>query len=346
MEPKALTWWDAIDKLPQIETWQDWGEIFLDVPTWAPVVTEICRRAGLPCRTITAGYPGSNAVFIANASDPEARVVVKIYAPLCPEDYDFEREIHPLLSQIPELGAPRLIAHGVLASQTRWPYVVLSFVPGEPIREVRDEISDGNLMQIAADLGHRVRALHAIPPAMVTSLDATIDGWRRYVAQQVPRTIKALRRESDLPNRLLAQIPAFVDDVLAPSPRGGATSLQRELVLVSGDITADHVLLIVKDGAWCISGLIDFADARVAPPDYEWVPLWFSAFDRDAAAFDAFLRAYDPALCLDAAFYRRALAFTFLHEFGASIIAQTLPPRVQHKLEDVEDLLAALWQQA
>jgi hygromycin-B 7''-O-kinase len=361
IEQDTLAWQDAIDKLPRIETWHDWGEIFLDVPTWAPLVREICRRVSFPCRTIVPGYPGSNAVFIVNLSDPAHRVVVKIYAPLCSEDYEFERELHPLLAQIPELGAPMLLDHGVLASETRWPYVVLSFIPGEPIREVREAISDKNLMCIAADLGRRVRALHALPLDGVTSLDVTAASWLRYVRDQIPRTIKALNRESLLPQRLLGQIPAYVAEVLdaslcnraSPSARtlsesafhpGGCALSCDDLVLVSGDITEDHILLREVAGAWRISGLIDFADARIAPRDYEWVALWFGALDRDTGALSAFLHTYDPKIKLDAAFYRRALAFTLLHEFGALIIVETLPRRLQAKITGMDELLEMLWQ--
>ena len=209
----ALRWQDAIDKLPEIETWSDWGAIFLDVPTWAPLVEEICRRATLPCHTIQTGYPGSNAVFIVNAALPGARAVVKIYAPLCREDYDFEREMHLLLARGPELGAPRLLAHGVLVSETRWPYVVLSYVPGEPIREVRDQLSEADLMAVAADLGRRVRILHAMSSDAVPSLDPTLAGWQAYVDAQVPRVVRELRRETSLPDRLLRQIPGFVAEV-------------------------------------------------------------------------------------------------------------------------------------
>lgn len=340
----TISWQDAVDKLPEIKTWDAWGEIFLDVPTWAPLVREISRRAGLPCRTITAGYPGSNAVFIVNVADLGTRAVVKIYAPLAAEDYAFEREIHQLLEQVPELGAPALLDHGVLSSETSWPYVVLSFVPGEPIRDVRDEIPDDDLLRIAADLGCRVRALHGVPLYAVTSLDPTVAGWERYVAQQVPRTVKALRRETELPHRLLNEIPAFVGDVLDRSGDLGGTMSDGGLVLVSGDITEDHVLLVEADLTWRISGLIDFADARVAPSGYEWVALWFGALDRDPAALEAFFQGYDDAVRLDLAFHRRALAYTFIHEFGALIIAQTLPRRVQRQLQDMDELLMALWQ--
>ena len=48
--------------------------------------------------------------------------------------------------------------------------------------------------------------------------------------------------------------------------------LQR--VLVNGDLTKDHVLLAERDGGWFISGLIDFGDARIGHPYYDFaIPL-------------------------------------------------------------------------
>ena len=332
----SLTWQDAVDKLPEVKTWDDWGEIFLDVPTWRPLVEEICRRAGLPCHGIAAGYPGSNAVFIVNRKRPLQRAAVKIYAPFCHEDYAFEREIHVLLERTPELGAPRLMAHGVLESSSVWPYVVLSFVPGEPIRDVRDDINDRSLLGIAEELGRRLRHLHAIPLSTLSALDVTRAGWRRYTQQQIARTTAALSRETALPDRVINRVPEFVNTVLVEQGTP-------ELVLVSGDVTEDHVMLQRHGEAWAISGLLDFADARVAPREYEWVALWFSALDRDLSSLESFMRGYDPTQTLDQAFLRQGMAYTFLHEFGALIIAEVVPPRMARKIESIRDLQAELW---
>ena len=344
----SLPWQDAIDKLPAVKTWDDWGKIFLDVPTWAPLVQESCRRAGLPCHTIIAGYPGSNAVFVVNRQLPAQRAVVKIYAPFCREDYTFEREIHVLLERTPELGAPRLIAHGQLAAPGRqavrealdsssvWPYIVLSFIPGEPIREVRDDIDNRSLLNIAEELGRRLRHLHAIPLSTLIALDVTRAGWQRYTQQQIVRTTTALRRETTLPNRVINRVPAFVNTVLAEQGTP-------ELVLVSGDVTEDHVMLQRRGNSWAISGLIDFADARAAPREYEWVALWFSALDRDASSLVAFMKGYNPAQALDEAFLRQAMAYTFLHEFGALIISEVLSPSRAQEIESIHDLQTALF---
>jgi len=333
---RYISWQDAIDKLPEVRTWDDWGEIFLDVPTWAPLVREICRRAGIPCDTIVAGYPGSNAVFIVNRKTVQTRAVVKIYAPLCREDYDFEREIHLLLEPRPALGAPRLLAHGRLEAASVWPYVVLAYIPGEPIREVRDRLSDDDVTRIARGLGHRIRVLHTIQPASLHSLDVTRQGWDRYVASSSARCTAQLRRRTKLPQSVISKLPAFIADVLAEQP-------DPELVLVSGDITEDHVMLEQTAEGWCISGVIDFADARVAPREYEWPALWFSALDCDYAALETLMAAYDPSQALDRAFQRRAMAYTLLHEFGAHIIAEVIPPRLAAEIDSIRDLQAVLW---
>lgn len=335
-------------KLPVIRTWQAWGEVFTDVAVWAPAVREICRRAGLPCRTIEAGYPGTNAVFIVNrasGSKPDANsadaapFVVKIYAPFCLEDFRLECELHPLLAKVPELNAPRLLGAGELDAGSTWRYLLLSFLPGRPIREVRKDIPSDQLQDLAHELGRRLHALHSVPITGLRELDAARSGWEDYVATQIPRTVKELRRESTLPAGILADIPDFVRST-------AAADRSAPLVLVNGDVTEDHLLLERGDGTWTISGLIDFADSRVAPRAYEWIALWFGAFDRDPRALQAFMTGYDPQIELDAGFYRRAMAYTFLHEFGALIIDMVLEKLARPPVETIAELQRLLWRSA
>ena len=42
-------------------------------------------------------------------------------------------------------------------------------------------------------------------------------------------------------------------------------------VLLHGDITRDHLILTEKNRSWSISGVIDFGDARIGHPYYEFV---------------------------------------------------------------------------
>lgn len=329
------TQFDCSD-LPAPKSLREWGEVFTDVDIWTPAVREICRRARIPVHAIEAGYPGSNAVFIVNKHTPSV-AVVKIYAPLWSDDYALERVIHSLLTRWPEIGAPLLLAEGTLGRDGAWPYIVLSYVSGEPIREVREDIPRRNLLTACRDLGHRLRLLHSISIADLGALDTSPDGWQRTASRQLTQAVEKLRSRRVVPKTVIERIPGFVDTVLQElraSP----------IVLVSGDVTEDHVMLAEQDGHWALSGLIDFADALIAPPEYEWVALWFSALDRDNGCLRACLEGYGGDVIANAAFYRNALAFTFLHEFGAEIIAETLDRLDNPEIDSIPALQTALWE--
>jgi hygromycin-B 7''-O-kinase len=80
---------------------------------------------------------------------------------------------------------------------------------------------------------------------------------------------------------------AFLDDRIAESDQhhhasggwlhwirqrlSGFSEPAFEPVLLSADITGDHVLLTRQDGCWCITGLIDFGDAMMGHPHYEFI---------------------------------------------------------------------------
>ncbi|HNT75262.1 MAG TPA: aminoglycoside phosphotransferase family protein [Anaerolineae bacterium] len=317
--------------LPHIETWEQWGKIFTDVPRWTPAVQEICRQAGIPFHTIEAGFPGTNAVFVLDHT-----YVLKIYAPFCHRDYALERFLNPLVTRH-GIPAPAVLAEGVFEDRIRWPYIVMNFLPGQPIREVRAQIPRANLLDIAADLGRIVRALHQIPLEDVTLPELAPDSWMSFVKKRRAQMGAQNRREGKLPLSILKEIPHFLTSVLAEME---ATPLR----LVNGDLTEDHLLLEQRDGRWQISGLIDFADSLVAPTAYEWAALWFSGLARDAGCLRQFMAAYDPALPLDAAFFCRAMAFTFLHEFGAGILAEVMEELHHPPLSSIAELQTLLWE--
>ncbi len=316
--------------LPAIRTWSEWGAMFTDVARWTPAVRAICRQAGLPVRDIAAGYPGTNAVFVLDQT-----YVLKIYAPFCRHDFEIERELYPLLIDV-GLPVPEVVAQGVLLDRIRWPYIVMTFLPGAPIREVRSEIAQAELLHLAGNLGRMLRTLHRIPLARVQSLDTSEAAWLQFIKQQKTKVVDRNRHEGVLPVRVLKEMPRFLSVTLADM---SSTSL----VLLNGDVTEDHLLLNQVDARWQISGLIDLADSLVGWPDYEWVALWFGALGRNRAALQATLAAYDPAMALDAAFYRRAFAFTLLHEFGAQIIAEVLTQLGRPNVRSLQHLQALLW---
>jgi len=277
------------------------------------------------------GYPGTNAVFILDQT-----YVVKIYAPFCHEDYDLERELYPLLERNPCIPAPALIAHGILHDRIQWPYIVMDSKPGKPIREVRREIARANRIEIASCMGQIVRELHRTPLGQVHGLDSAPGGWMRFAQARRTDCVGEHREEGVLPEAVIEQIPTlfeFVEgDLKEPS-----------LVLLNGDLTEDHLLVERQNGRWRVSGLIDFADAFIGQREYEWIALWFGALDREAECLRAFMESYDPSIKLDEQFSRRAMAFTFLHEFGAGIVVVTLRRLGNPPVRSMQQLREVLW---
>ncbi len=318
--------------LPVVTTWAEWARIFTNTAQWTAAVQEICHRHHLPVQHVEAGYPGTNAVFVVDDA-----YVVKIYAPFCPEDFDLERELYALLGPNPRLPVPRLIAQGVLEDQIRWPYIVIDFKPGVPIREVRDGIPQRNLERIATELGEMVQELHRVPVASLTSLPHTQTSWQQFVRQRQAEVAEPAHWAGILPAAVVAEIPEFLASALAGDK-------ETPLALLNGDLTEDHILLEQRDGKWRISALIDFGDALVGARDYEWIALWFSGLDRDYDELAAFMTAYNPHLKLDGTFFTRAMAFTFLHEFSIDILALTLKALGQPQVTSVQELQALLWE--
>jgi hygromycin-B 7''-O-kinase len=317
--------------LPEIRTWAEWGKMFTDVSVWAPVVRAICRREAIPCQEVEAGYPGTHAVYMVDRT-----YVVKVYAPFCHEDYDLECDLYPLLARNPQIPAPLLLAHGIWRDRIDWPYIVMDYVAGRPIGEVRADISPSNRVGIASRLGCILRQLHATPLDAIRALDPSGQDWRQFVRSRKSEFVREFREQEVLPPGVIDQCSAWLESVW--------NEMQAErLVLLNGDVTQDHVLVERQAGIWRVSGLIDFGDALIGPAEYEWIALWFGALDREAESMRAFLDAYDPGIRSDEGFVRRAMAFTLLHEFSAGTVRWVLERLGDPPVRCLEQLEQVLW---
>jgi hypothetical protein len=115
------------------------------------------------------------------------------------------------------------------------------------------------------------------------------------------------------------------------------------LRLLNGDLTEDHLLLIWRDDQYQIDALIDWADSLVGCVEYEWIPLWFGLCQKKLDFFSSIMRSYDPSLVIDEHFQERMTAYTFIHRFGADIIAYWLRRQKPKTIETLPELMAWLW---
>jgi len=317
--------------LPAIRDWAEWGALFTDAERWRPAIARLwaaepslAARAGVASvGRVVAGFPGTCAVFVLDET-----AVIKFFPPMVAGDFVRERAVYRLLAgRVPEM--PRLLAGGVLRDRIDWPYLVTSFCPGQDWREARADMPAEAQLAVARTLGARIGRVHrtAIPP------DDTwppSDAWPRFVAARLAVLPDALRVV--LPGAVAAAAEALLRQTDWFAGRPG---------LLHADLTEDHVLVTERDGRWALSGLLDWADAEVGDPLYEWVTLYFGFCGRDAAPFRAFLAGYDPAAPLPTR--RQLLAYTLLHRFGLSIIAAVLSDEERRDLSGIDELAGRLF---
>ncbi|MCQ6473272.1 hypothetical protein, partial [Vibrio parahaemolyticus] len=72
----------TIQLLPVIRDWSAWSAVFTDADLWRPAIARLwadepslAARTGIGCvETVTAGFPGTCAVFIVNET-----AVIKLF---------------------------------------------------------------------------------------------------------------------------------------------------------------------------------------------------------------------------------------------------------------------------
>ena len=316
--------------LPHVGTWEDWAAIFNDVTVWRPVVAEICFREGLPFRRLEASNPGTHAVFIL-----DRRRVIKVYAPFW-RDFAVERELYTMLGRQGTLPVPKVLSSGLYWDRIEWPYLIMELIDGQPIRDVRDEIGEGNLLEVAAELGKIVRALHQTDAALLRGLERREESWSHLLERRKAESVDEIERKKLLP-------PGVVEDLKEFLKTATAGLEEYQPVLVHGDITDDNLLVREVDGRWGIAGLLDFDDARIGAKGYEWPALWFGALAQDVSAMRRFLDSYQPGVALDERFSQQALAWTLLHDFGTGMVEKAFeaagPTAVIGSLQELREFL-------
>lgn len=170
-------------------------------------------------------------------------------------------------------------------------------LPGTPLLDMPPLERAEYGTSITATLGGLLAALHAVPVHRVADLvdadDQPLDDWRREAAEiytTVARQVPAAHR---------SQIEAFL---AAPPPHD-----EHAPVLSHNDLGIEHVL--VDPLTWRVTGVIDWSDAAIVDPAYDFGLL---LRDLGPTAGRAALRSYPAdvaALSERALFYARCSVF-------------------------------------
>jgi hygromycin-B 7''-O-kinase len=285
-------------ELPHLVNLDEYRAIYHRDELWRPAIGEICHRHGIPAGSCVRGPDGTHIVYYADQSH-----VIKLFVPLFREDFDAERVV--LRRVVGKLGVvtPTLEFEGKIAG---WPYIVMSRLAGRTLGEVWEAVEPGNRLEIVGQIGELIARTWRFPTDGLAAL--TVD-WPAFVARQAAGAVE--RHAGDrVGQELLDRIPAYLASVRPLLVNGF------EPVLLFSDITDEHVLVSEVDGAWVVSGYVDFGDAMLGQRDYELVApaLDIALGDRDLLV--ALLRGsgYSDSDFTEA-FRHRMMAYTLIHRY-------------------------------
>lgn len=248
----------------------DWAAVFTDKSAFRLLVREAMTRHGLPADAPPENLtPGTNAVF--RSGD----YVVKLFAPegsgfYAPEDFRAEIASYALCE---ENGVPcaKIFGSGEIRDKYLFRYIIYGF-----IREAYPYMSVfGRPADRRAVFAKKLRKI-------AERMNVPVNG-----ADIAPL---CKRNSSMRISRMNGLSEGLVRGLCMPPEKAGMS------VFCHGDLTAENILITDRDEPV----LIDFADAVIAPREYELTPLVFEAFRADGAMVRAFIGDTDPDAFIDA----------------------------------------------
>jgi len=260
----------------------------------------ICGRHGLDATQLQLAPPGTHVVFQVGSDR-----YIKLFSPFWPDDHLPEQLVLCKLSERSDLPIPipRLVARGEIED---WPYLVLTAVEGVPLYKVWDAMNVADREHIAARCGQLVAALHSTP---TEGLEAIAVDWPAFVERQIRDCVDGLAR-SDLGEGWVRSVRAFLED-LPPLFEPGF-----QAVLLSADVSDEHLMVSERGGRWEVTGYIDFGDAMLGHPYYEFVAPGCSIARGSPDLLRAMLLAYGYSEeWLNATLSKQLMAYTLLHRF-------------------------------
>jgi len=287
---------------------------------WREPIEIIARKHGLwPCE-LEPFERGETIVWRAGNH------VIKLTIPEC--QYQIDAEVGCLggLEGKLSVATPRLQAHGALSG---WPYVIMQHLPGRPLAEEWPRLDHDDRRRVARDLGTLGSQLHR----------AAASGFRRDWTpfwQTCLDDVEEKHAGAGGPAHLLAGIAPFLE-------KRGPLDCSR-LVPAHTELTDGHVYVDEVDGKLQLTGLIDFADARLAPAAYEFAsPIEF-IFKGERGLLREFLLAYGlPAEQLTQAYAETLLAWLLCHRFPTlARLLRVIAPRVPDSVEELAAILCDL----
>lgn len=294
---------------------------------WLEAIAETCACHGLPAKGLRAFTDGSNLIAAV-----EERWVVKIFPPHHRHQWESEYRVLQALNGRLSFPIPALIAFG--EREEGWTYVILDLLPGVSLEQVWEQLPTSERYSLLERIGNMMAEVHAIPvPAALASLEPH---WPDFLNAQIEGCMMR-HRHNGMPDWFMAGLENYVNQSLALLPSG------ENAVILTGEYTPFNLLADKVDGAWAISGMIDFGDAMIGSREYDWLGpgLFLCAGKPDL--LKALFSGYGLASRqLDESLRRRLMLLTILHRYS-NLNFQLRIPDWQNRVNSLEALEQLVW---
>ena len=265
----------------EIKDWNSWGKVFQSISSFEKLIIRIFENEGLLCKNISHLTAGSNAVFRVDD------FVVKIFAPF---ESGFNAEIDYICEVIGMkralnlgINIPNLIVSSFIEDKYLFRYIIMEYIDGAEAKNTLKHYSANEKIAFVQQLKNNINKMNTLfedefPSVDVKERALTNTRWN-VLSNIVVNQIQELVKNYDMQNK----------------------------VYVHGDIIGDNVM-ISQNGKLYI---IDFADGRLAPKEYEYPPILFDLLDFDKLMITSFIGEQNIEKFAEKCFYG-----ILMHEFG------------------------------
>jgi aminoglycoside phosphotransferase (APT) family kinase protein len=253
----------------------------MDRGSWDELAIAACSHANIKPGAIET-LATWDQVYCANAVYRiYGQQYLKLFGPAAERQFHIERALLRILEAHPVIPAPRIIAEGERASEP--PYLLLSGIPGDTAENVWDELERSQQLALARDFGAITAAIHRLPQEELAAIEQQFGGrsqhtraWKKQRTAEIEATgAFSVQQRDDLLRFLHEEAPQLLDG---------------QLKVTHYDLAHNHIYLSQESGTWQVTGIIDWAEAMLGPPEWDVAYLWFWTFTRDREAMRESLR--------------------------------------------------------
>jgi aminoglycoside phosphotransferase (APT) family kinase protein len=269
------------------------------VDSWVELALDACRHAGVDCGSIEAIATWDQEYCASAVYRLDGERYLKVYGPEAEWQFHIERSVLRTIQDYEAIPAPRIVAEAERGEAP--PYLIMTAVPGATAEEIWDDLPRAEQLAIARQLGEITAAIHRLPTAELAEIEGRFGYKNELIAALGSRRAAEIESAERLSEQQRETLLRFLQGEAREYVEGQSK-------LTHWDLAHNHVYLSPEDGTMKVSGIIDWGEALLGPPEWDVVYLWFWTFSGDREAMRECLGTLYAAGGRPDRFARRCLA--------------------------------------